>query len=116
MELRAELSEHQGVPVLTLDGELDTATVPRLHDRFVQLAREHPGRTAIVDLDGVASIDDTGLGTLLGGLRRMTASSGDLVLVCSTHALLDELRRCRLDRVFVVHPTRTAAISSLLRD
>jgi anti-sigma B factor antagonist len=46
-----------------------------------------------------------GLGVLVGGLRRMRAGGGDLVLVCSTPRLLDVLALVRLDRVFEIFPT-----------
>ena len=91
------------VPGLSLAGEVDMATAPRLHDALVQLAAEHPGATAVIDLDGVAFLDSLGLGVLLGGLRRMRTTGGDLSLVCTNPRLLDVLASCRLDRVFEIH-------------
>jgi anti-sigma B factor antagonist len=102
------------VPVLSVAGEVDMATAPRLRDAFVQLAADHPGVTAVVDLDGVALLDSVGLGVLVGGLRRMRTTGGDLSLVCSSPRLVDLLRSCRLDRVFAIHPT-VAAASEVVR-
>ncbi len=110
MDLRLDLTVHGDVPVLSLHGELDLATVPRLHDRFVAVSSDHPGRVLVLDLDGVTSIDDAGFGALLGGLRRLTAHGGDVVAVCTSEALLHQLHQCRLDRVFAVHPDVTAAV------
>ena len=110
MDLRLDLTVHGDVPVLSLQGEVDLATVPRLHDRFVAVSSAHPGQVLVLDLDGVTSIDDAGFGTLLGGLRRLTAYGGDIIAVCTSEALLDQLRQCRLDRVFTVHPDVTSAV------
>ncbi len=110
MDLVVRAEDHGGVPVLGLTGEVDLSTLPRLRDAFVRLATEHPGATALVDLDGVASIDDAGLGALVGGLRRMIANGGDLELVCTSDRLLDVLRETRLDRVFVIHASLASAV------
>jgi anti-anti-sigma regulatory factor len=42
---------------------------------------------------------------LVGGLRRMRAGGGDVVLVCSTPRLLDTLALVRLDHVFEIFAT-----------
>ena len=97
MDLVLRHLDHGGVPVLSLAGEVDLATVPRLRDALVQAGHDHPGQRVVVDLDGVAFLDSTGLGVLVGGLRRIGAAGGDLLLVCSTPRLLDLLTQCRLD-------------------
>jgi anti-sigma B factor antagonist len=104
-----------GVPVLSVGGEVDMATAPRLRDALVQLAAEHPGCVAVLDLDGVAFIDSVGLGVLVGGLRRMRTAGGDLTLVCSTPRLTEVLMLCRLDRVFEIHPNVAAASGAIHR-
>jgi anti-sigma B factor antagonist len=91
------------VPGLSVAGEVDMATAPLLRDALVQLAAEHPGARAVIDLDGVTFLDSLGLGVLLGGLRRMHTTGGDLALVCTNRRLLEVLASCRLDRVFDIH-------------
>jgi anti-sigma B factor antagonist len=103
MDLVVRQLDTGGVPGLSVAGEVDMATAPRLHDALVQLAAEHPGVTAVLDLDGVAFLDSLGLGVLLGGLRRMHTTGGDLALVCTNSRLLGLLASCRLDRVFEIH-------------
>ncbi|HEX9260193.1 MAG TPA: STAS domain-containing protein [Acidimicrobiales bacterium] len=108
MDLGIILDEHDGVPVLTLRGELDLATVPRLRDAFVRIANQHPGTVMVVDLDELSSLDDAGMGTLVGGLGRLRSHGGDIIVVCAGR-LLEQLQLSRLDRVFSVYPTQTAA-------
>jgi anti-sigma B factor antagonist len=105
MDLVVREYDHGGVPVLSLAGEVDLATVPRLRDRLVRAAAEHPATTVLVDLDGVTLIDSAGLGILVGGLRRMRATGGGLALVCSSPRLTEVLTAVGLDRVFDIHPT-----------
>jgi anti-sigma B factor antagonist len=110
MDLLLRETEHHGVPVLSLKGDLDLATVPRLRDRLVRAAAEHGGKTLVVDLDGVAFLDSTGLGVLVGGLRRMRSMGGDLALVSSSPALAETMALTGLDRVFAVHATVCDAV------
>ena len=75
----------------------------------------HPGQTVVVDLDGVTFLDSIGLGVLVGGLRRVRAGGGDVVLVCSTPRLLDTLALVRLDRVFEIFPSIAAVTGACQR-
>ncbi|HKA02899.1 MAG TPA: STAS domain-containing protein [Acidimicrobiales bacterium] len=103
MDLVVRQLDTGDVPGLSVAGEVDMATAPRLHDALVQLAAEHPGARVVIDLDGVAFLDSLGLGVLLGGLRRMRTTGGDLALVCTNPRLLEVLASCRLDRVFEIY-------------
>jgi anti-sigma B factor antagonist len=47
-------------------------------------------------------LDSSGLGVLVGALRRMTVAGGDLVVVCSSPRVLELFVQCRLDRVFEI--------------
>src|SRR5690348_12536027 len=108
MDLVVRQEDHGGVPVLSFAGELDLTTVPQARDALVQVAALHPGEPVAVDLDGVSYLDSVGLGVLDGGLRRLRASGGDLVLVCRAPRLLDLLHLTRLERAFEVFPTVAA--------
>ena len=84
MDLVVRQFDRGGVPGLSVAGEVDMATAPRLRDALVQLAAEYPGVTAVIDLDGVSFLDSLGLGVLVGGLRRMRTTGGDLALDCTS--------------------------------
>ncbi len=63
--------------VLRVRGEIDMATCPQLRQEIV--AQISQGNYfIIVDLDGVDFIDSTGLGVLIGGLKRARSQGGDL--------------------------------------
>jgi anti-sigma B factor antagonist len=115
MDLVLRETDHDGVPVLSLSGEVDLATVPRLRDRLVQAAADHPGVTLIVDLDGVSLLDSAGLGVLVGGLRRMRSAGGDLALVCSSPTIAEIVTVTGLDRVFTIHARLVDAVGMVGR-
>ena len=115
MDLVVRQFDRGGVPGLSVAGEVDMATAPRLRDALVQLAAEHPAATAVIDLDGVSFLDSLGLGVLVGGLLRMRTAGGDLALVCTSPPLLDLLALCRLDRVFEIHASVAEAAGVIHR-
>jgi len=91
--------------VLGVNGEIDLATIPRLHDALSRwLASTPEGSTVFVDIDGVYACDDTGLGVLLGAAGRVRQAGGDLVVVCSAGPMRDRLNQTRFDRAVKVVP------------
>jgi anti-sigma B factor antagonist len=110
MQLGIREGSHAGVPVVSLSGEVDLATVPRLRGA---LQRAAAGGSLVVDLDGVHALDDVGLGILVGAAGRARAAGGDLVVVCTDGRLLDLLRRTRVDRALDVAASVTDAVSLL---
>ena len=87
---------------LVLEGEVDLATLPVLHDALTRLVADSPGATVAVDLDGVTSLDDTALGVLLGSAGRARVAGGDLVVVCTDPRLLRRFELTGLARAVEV--------------
>jgi anti-anti-sigma factor len=105
--MRAAVSTVGDTVVVTVDGIVDLAAVGALHDDLARTVRNHPGRTVVVDLDAVGSIDDTGLGVLLGAAAAARDRGGDVVVVCSREALRERLGTTRFDRAVEVRATIT---------
>lgn len=96
--------------VVAVRGQIDFYTAHNLRDLltgFVDAGELH----LIVDLEGVEFLDSTGLGVLVGALKRVRASDGSLQLVCSEERLLKIFRITGLDKVFLIHPSVEAATS-----
>ena len=66
---------------------------------------------AVARRAGVADefLDSTGLGVLVGALKRLRAAGGTLGLVCAHERLLKIFRITALDRVFALFDTVEAA-------
>jgi anti-sigma B factor antagonist len=110
MELGIREAHHGGVAVLSLTGEVDLSTVPRLRGA---LQRAAGGGSLVVDLDGVDALDDVGLGVLVGAAARARSHGGDLVVVCTDERLLELFRRTRLDQALAIRATVAEAIPLL---
>jgi anti-sigma B factor antagonist len=94
--------------VLEVGGEVDVYTAPRLRERLIELV-EGGARHVVVDLSRVEFLDSTGLGVLVGALKRLRAAGGTLGLVCAHERLLKIFRITALDRVFALYDTVEAA-------
>jgi len=94
--------------VLEVGGEVDVYTAPRLRERLVELV-DAGVRSVIVDLGGVEFLDSTGLGVLVGAMKRLRVANGRFSLVCSKEALLKIFRITALDQVFPLYDTVEAA-------
>jgi anti-sigma B factor antagonist len=94
--------------VLEVGGEIDVYTAPELRERLIEVV-EGGARAVTVDLGRVEFIDSTGLGVLVGGLKRMRLSGGDFSLVCDQERILKIFRITGLDQIFKVFPSVEAA-------
>jgi len=111
MELGLEVDEtHSPYTVLKVKGEVDVYTAPRLREKLVELVSQDKLQV-IVDLEGVDFLDSTGLGVLVGGLKRLRSHNGDLGLVCSQPRVLKVFEITGLTKVFDIHDSLDAAVA-----
>jgi anti-sigma B factor antagonist len=111
MELQLSTRTVAGHRVLEVSGEIDVYTAPQLRERLIALV-EDGARQVVVDLSRVEFLDSTGLGVLVGALKRLRGVNGDLALVCAQERLLKIFRITGLDRVFTIRDSVDAATSS----
>lgn len=95
--------------VVDVEGEVDVFTAPKLREQIVELI-EGGAHRLIVNLEGVSFMDSTGLGTLVGSLKRIKEHDGVLALVCTNRSVLRVLSITGLDKVFPVHETLEQAL------
>jgi anti-sigma B factor antagonist len=108
MELGLEVTEGETSTVLAVRGEVDVYTAPKLREKLVELVAQ--GRYHIVvDLEAVDFLDSTGLGVLVGGLKRVRSHDGDLVLVCTHQRILKVFEITGLTKVFTIQDSLEAA-------
>ena len=84
---------------------------PRLRERLIELV-DGGAPHVVVDLGRVEFLDSTGLGVLVGALKRLRAAGGTFGLVCAKEPLLKIFRITALDQVFPLYPTVEAATST----
>jgi anti-sigma B factor antagonist len=101
----------QGRTVVEVSGEIDVYTAPRLRETLVSLV-EAGNYRLIVDMEGVEFLDSTGLGVLVGGLKRVRAHDGGIDLVCTQGRILRIFRITGLSKVFNIFGTVDEALAS----
>jgi anti-sigma B factor antagonist len=106
-----EYSAAQGRTVIAVSGEIDVYTAPRLRETIVSLVDSGNYRL-IVDMEGVEFLDSTGLGVLVGGLKRVRAHDGGIDLVCTQGRILRIFRITGLSRVFNIYDSVDEAVAS----
>lgn len=109
MELSMATRAADGYAVLEVAGEIDVYTAPQLRERLIALV-EGGSRQVVVDLGRVEFLDSTGLGVLVGALKRLRVVDGELLLVCAQERLLKIFRITGLDRVFSLFDSVEAAM------
>jgi anti-sigma B factor antagonist len=98
--------------VVTVGGELDVATTPRLRDELERI-RSDGGAQVVVDLLKVPLVDSLALGTLVDASKRATARGGTFRLVCDDRRVVRVIEITGLERVLRVHPTLREALEAL---
>ena len=108
-----ELGHHvrDGIEVIDVQGEIDMYTAPRLRELLIDLI-SRGSYQLVVNLDKVGFLDSTGLGVLVGGLRRVRTHDGSLDLVCTQPRILKILKVTGLTEVFGIYETVDQAIEA----
>ena len=110
MDLTLATRELDGASVIAVGGEIDVYTAPKLRDKITERVAE--GRyDLVVDLEAVEFLDSTGLGVLVGGLKKVRAHDGSQRHVCTQHRLLKIFRITGLAKVFDIHDSAEAALT-----
>jgi anti-sigma B factor antagonist len=99
-----------GKTIVAVGGEIDVYTAPKLRDKITELVAAG-AYDIVVDMEEVEFLDSTGLGVLVGGLKKVRAHDGSLELVCNQDRLLKIFRITGLAKVFVIHESAEAALS-----
>ena len=90
-----------GEVVVAIVGELDVSGAPRVREALLSALSEGAQRVAI-DLSGLAFIDSTGLGVLVGAFKRARAQSVDFVLTKPSKSVSRVFEIAGLDKILPV--------------
>nr|WP_046529076.1 STAS domain-containing protein [Cellulomonas sp. FA1] len=111
MDVRVTAEDVGARTVVHVAGEIDVSSADRLRERVAALVAEQ--RTdLVIDLTEVTFMDSTGLGLLVGTLKRVRTAGGRLVLVVDSERLLKVFRITGLVQVFTIRETLAEALAS----
>ena len=111
MDLTLETRDVDGRTIVSVGGEIDVYTAPKLRDKITELVGEGH-HDLVIDMEGVDFLDSTGLGVLVGGLKKVRAHDGSLELICTQDRLLKIFRITGLAKVFVIHDSADGALAA----
>lgn len=101
-----------GVVRVTVVGDADLATAPELKAALLG-AIEGGARRLLVDLSQTTFIDSTALGVLMGGVKRLAPSGGEVAIVCRDASIRKIFEITLLDRIFAIFDDVDAGIDHL---
>ena len=97
--------------VVHVTGEIDVYGAPELREELT--AQQESGPVdLVVDLTDVPFMDSTGLGVLVGALKRARTTGGHLRLVIDQEKVLKVFRITALTQVFEIYPTLEEALAA----
>ncbi len=105
-----EIGTAEGIAIVSLTGNVDVQSSPKMRRALLRCLAE--GRHVLVDLDGVTSLDSSGVASLVEAFQNARKNGMRFALAGVNAAALRALRLTRLDRVFAIHPSVEAALKA----
>ncbi|MEQ8190368.1 MAG: STAS domain-containing protein [Candidatus Eremiobacterota bacterium] len=94
---------------INIEGEIDVYTSPKVKEALNDLIQKG-NNNIIVNLEGVSYIDSTGLGVLIGALKRVKENNGDIKLVCTNLQIKKIFDITGLVKIFELYDSEELAI------
>ena len=113
-----KLAEQQGPEhtVLRVEGSLRVGDTARaLAESCERIAAERKG-ALVLDLSLLDYMDSTGVGVLVGALKRFSSENRPILLAAPQRRILSGLRVTHLDTLFKIHDTLDQALAALARE
>jgi anti-sigma B factor antagonist len=105
----------RGALVITIAGELDIATSPRVRELLSEAARDRD-RPLVIDLTRCVFVDSTGLATLLHGAKPAQNGESNVALVSAGGEVRKLLELTAIDRTIPVFESLDSTIEAVLSE
>jgi anti-sigma B factor antagonist len=109
VDLSVSIDRHGELSVATIHGDVDANSAPQLRT-YLDAEIVAGCRFMVVDLTGVGFLDSSGLGVLIGKVKRVRNVGGWLRVVCSEDRVLRVFSITGLDKVIDIVPTMDQAL------
>lgn len=109
------------VTVITVTGDLDVYAAPLLRQEIIRqeitsLVETGQQCLLVADLSGCTYMDSTGLGVLVGGLKKVRAHGGELCVADAPERIHTAFRISGLVKVFAMHESAADAVAALMEE
>lgn len=112
MDLQIKVRTCDGIPVIELAGEVDAYTSARFREVMLDAIETH-GARIVISMREVDYIDSSGLGALVGGLKRVSERDGKIVIVCDQSQVRKVFEITGLEKVFPIFESEDAAFQAV---
>lgn len=110
MDVTVSHQQPDDVVLVTIQGDVDVYTAPGLREHLDRLiANGH--RHLVLDLEHVPFMDSTGLGVLVGRLKRTRRQKGSMRVICTVPRILRVFEITGLNQVLSVYDDAGEAIA-----
>jgi anti-sigma B factor antagonist len=111
MDLQIAVRKSKGIAIIDLAGEVDAFTSSRFREIMMDII-EGGGTNLIINMTDVQYIDSSGLGALVGGLKRATERKGRITLICERPQVRKVFEITGLEKVFPIFSTEQEALEA----
>src|SRR5580692_4596179 len=113
VDIKVNVRESEGdAYVVDLSGEIDVYTSPKVKDAITELI-DQGHYNLVINLEKVRYIDSTGLGVLIGGLKRVREHGGSVNLVCTNPQIKKIFDITGLVKIFGIFDDEQSAMKAL---
>lgn len=112
MDLQIEVRRKNVFAILDLVGEVDAYTAGRFREIMLKVIEEGH-KNIVISMKSVEYIDSSGLGALVGGLKRVSEKNGKIVIICDNQQVKKVFEITGLEKVFQIFASESEAIEAI---
>ena len=113
MPLDLDHRTEDGVDIVTVSGDLDVYTASRLREMVTDLDQRCQRRWLVLDLAGCGFLDNTGLGVIVGALKRAREAGGSVAVAGARESVSRVFAVTGLAKFFPMHWSAEDAVKAL---
>ena len=100
-----------GISIVEVQGEIDVYTSSWVKEAIAEFIK-NGNYNIIINLEGVRYIDSTGLGVLIGALKRVKEHEGSISLICTNPQIKKIFNITGLSKIFDIFKSEEEALES----
>lgn len=109
--MKIQVDQNNNCSVVHVTGEVDMSNSRKLRETLLDLFQKRKQKKVVVNLDGVPSMDSSGIATLMEGMHEAKKVDGQIILVGVHESLRGVLSLTGLLGVFDIRPSVADALS-----
>ncbi len=112
MDLQINVRKNGTTRIIDLHGEVDAYTSARFREIMLELI-DDGGIDLVINMCKVEYIDSSGLGALVGGLKRVSERNGKIVIVSDGPQIRKVFEITGLEKVFPIYDEEHHAVEAV---